>query len=177
VTFEQADFETFKADRKFDFIVLFEVLEHIEDDSAVLEKISGLLNDGGFLLCSVPARKRLWASSDKFAGHKRRYEKKEIIALLGEKGFKIRKICSYGFPWLNMIKIFRDIASEKQLKKLSDKTVTELTQQSGMNPIKLKLPFVGLIMNRYFWYPFIKSSQLFNDFDLAEGYLVAAEKK
>ena len=177
LTFEQADFEEFRTDAKFDLIILFEVLEHIENDTAVLEKICGLLTDNGFLLCSVPARKKLWASSDEFAGHKRRYEKKEIANLLDKNSFSIRKFYSYGFPWLNVIKIFRDMVATKQMKILSNKTETELTQQSGMNPLKIKMPFFKLVMNRYFWYIFIKFSLLFNDLDLAEGYLILANKK
>ena len=42
-------------DRKFDLIVILDVLEHIEDDLASLISLRDRLSDGGTLLVTVPA--------------------------------------------------------------------------------------------------------------------------
>lgn len=176
LTFEKANFLDFKNDNKFDLVILFEVLEHMKNDALALNTIGNLLNKNGFFICSVPAKKRLWSANDEFAGHLRRYEKKAFIDLLAKNDFTIVKLCSYGFPFLNILKLLRDAVAKKQMKKSSGKSQVELTMQSGMNSVNLKLPFLKLVMNKYFWYIFIKFSLLFNDFDLAEGYLVLAKR-
>src|SRR3989338_4058355 len=66
----------------YDLIIMFEVLEHIQDDSGVLVKLFNLLKPGGHLLLSVPAKKKLWDKWDEMAGHIRRYEKTELMTLL-----------------------------------------------------------------------------------------------
>jgi SAM-dependent methyltransferase len=41
--------------RKFDMIVLLDVLEHLDDDAATLRTLRGLLAPGGHLVITVPA--------------------------------------------------------------------------------------------------------------------------
>lgn len=60
---------------KFDSILYIDVIEHIEDDKAELEKASALLNQGGKLFIIVPAHQYLYSPFDKKIGHYRRYNK------------------------------------------------------------------------------------------------------
>jgi 2-polyprenyl-3-methyl-5-hydroxy-6-metoxy-1,4-benzoquinol methylase len=46
--------------RKFSLITAFDVFEHLEEPSQMLEKMLGLLQPGGFLFCSVPNRRSLF---------------------------------------------------------------------------------------------------------------------
>ena len=49
------DIRKYETEVKFDQIILFEVLEHIEGDQEVLDKLSSLLKPGGQLLFSSPS--------------------------------------------------------------------------------------------------------------------------
>ena len=87
----KSSIEDLESNKKYDFILLADVLEHIEDDEGALEKLSNMLNPHGKLIISVPALKSLWSSHDEFCEHYRRYSKKELKEKLGNK-FVIDKI-------------------------------------------------------------------------------------
>ena len=173
LTFEKKDILNFESKEHFDFIIMLEVLEHIEDDKNVLKKINSLLNSDGFLLLSVPAKKELWAASDELVGHVRRYEKEEIKNILNEAEFKIIKFYSYGYPFLNIVKKFIDYLFAKRLKKIKKNRI-ELSGKSGL--IVIKIPILKYIFNKYILFPFIQFSRLFHRYDLSEGYLCLAKK-
>lgn len=91
-------------------ISLFDVLEHIEDDLEFLKSIQRILKKNGLLYITVPAYKSLWSQDDVDAGHFRRYNRKEIIALVESAGFKV-EYATYFFYFLPIpIFIFRRIA-------------------------------------------------------------------
>jgi SAM-dependent methyltransferase len=52
---------------------LFDVLEHLDDDRAVLAGIGQLLAPGGRLYVTVPAYQWLWSDDDDLSEHRRRY--------------------------------------------------------------------------------------------------------
>lgn len=63
-----------RPDRKFDLILMLDVLEHVEDDVEFLrETVTTNLQPGGTLLISVPAWKQLISSHDLWLQHFRRY--------------------------------------------------------------------------------------------------------
>lgn len=180
--FEKGDIFDFQHKEQFDLAVLFEVLEHIEEDKKALDRINSLLKTNGFLLMSVPAKMEHWGSVDMLAGHFRRYEKDGLRKLLNETGFEVLTLYSYGFPFLNIIKVFRNYLIERALSKKGHKTKAEATKLSGLiTPDTLNLPpffkhIFKYIFNIYTLYPLIQFSKLFNGFDLAEGYLCLAKK-
>ncbi|WP_370899795.1 class I SAM-dependent methyltransferase [Chryseobacterium gossypii] len=45
------------ADKKFDMITSFQVIEHVENDAEYITRLKGLLNPGGLLLISTPDKK------------------------------------------------------------------------------------------------------------------------
>lgn len=163
-------------DRLYDFVTAFEVLEHIEDDHAAARKMSSLVRNGGWVLVSVPSRKRLWSVSDVAAGHYRRYEHKELRQLLEDAGLSVAELYSYGFPFLNVLKVVRDAVFARKLKgELGSMDLRGRTAASGLH--QKRLAVLGWASNEALWTPFIKVSTLFNRFDLAEGYLCLARKK
>ena len=181
VNFQKSNLFDLKERNKFDFILLFEVLEHIKKDKKALRKLYNLLPKNGFLLLSVPSKRKLWGPSDILAGHQRRYSKKGLRSLLSKCGFKIMKLYSYGFPWLNWIKILRDRFAKKALLKIENKTFSskeKLTKESGLNPIKnFYLQNISrFFFNRYSLFIPMQISDIFNNFDLAEGYLCLTKK-
>jgi SAM-dependent methyltransferase len=68
----------------FDLVCLFDVLEHIEDDAAVLEEVERVLNPEGIVILSVPAHAWLWSENDRVAEHERRYSRRGLLELLGD---------------------------------------------------------------------------------------------
>ncbi|HVS97330.1 MAG TPA: class I SAM-dependent methyltransferase [Puia sp.] len=55
IDYRLQDIFTFESPRKFDLIVLGEVLEHVERPQALLERLGGLLADNGVLFFTTPA--------------------------------------------------------------------------------------------------------------------------
>ncbi len=78
----------------YDLIGSFDVLEHAEDDSAVLRELNRSLRPAGTLLLTVPALRVLWSGEDVVSNHQRRYSRNEIIQQVESAGFNSIK-CSY----------------------------------------------------------------------------------
>lgn len=57
----------------FDLALLLDVLEHVDNDAALLSSVTARVRSGGHLLISVPSWPRLYSSHDERLGHRRRY--------------------------------------------------------------------------------------------------------
>ncbi len=68
------DFE----DESFDLVTALDVIEHNDDDSAILREAQRVLRPGGLVLISVPALAWLWSFNDDLNDHKRRYTAGEL---------------------------------------------------------------------------------------------------
>ena len=66
---------------------VFDVLEHIEDPSYLLDEMYRTLKPGGYLFVTVPCGQWLWGEMDKSLGHHRRYSKKLISEAVSRSGF------------------------------------------------------------------------------------------
>ncbi len=80
---------------EFDVAGAFDVIEHIEDDRAVLRALREALVPGGGLLLTVPQHPFLWSEYDVHARHVRRYRAADLRAKLAEAGFEIVKMTSF----------------------------------------------------------------------------------
>jgi 2-polyprenyl-3-methyl-5-hydroxy-6-metoxy-1,4-benzoquinol methylase len=90
---------------------LFDVIEHIEDDSGFLKKLYPLIKSNGKVFVTVPAFMFLWSNADISAGHYRRYTIKSIAQLMNEVGFSV-VYSTYFFSYLApLIFLFRTIPS------------------------------------------------------------------
>lgn len=88
-------------ENEFDFVCLFDLLEHIQDDDTVLRNVLRMLHrEDGKVILTVPAHPRLWSLYDRAATHKRRYTK----------GTLRRKLVQNGFDILEMKYFFMSIA-------------------------------------------------------------------
>ncbi len=65
------------------------VLEHIEDDAAVMRAIFAKLKPRGVFYVYVPAFQALFSSMDRKVGHYRRYTKSMMLPRLRDAGFEI----------------------------------------------------------------------------------------
>lgn len=87
--FLQLDARTIPFINEFDCIGAFDVLEHINEDTAVLEQTHQALKDEGLLILTVPQHQWLWTEVDRIACHVRRYNKKELHRKVEHAGYKI----------------------------------------------------------------------------------------
>jgi hypothetical protein len=86
---------------------LFDVLEHIDDDSAFLAGLHELMPAGGRLYVAVPAFMSLWSREDELSGHCRRYDAKRLEALLAKAGFRVEHRTFFFAPLLPAIAFAR----------------------------------------------------------------------
>ena len=69
-------------------IGLFDVLEHIENDTMFVRRMFELVRPGGFLYLTVPAFNWLWSMSDVDAMHYRRYTRRSLATVLANNEFE-----------------------------------------------------------------------------------------
>ena len=67
--------------RRFDAILYLDVLEHIADDRAELDRAARLLRPSGKIIVLAPAHQWLFTAFDSAIGHYRRYDRKSLQAL------------------------------------------------------------------------------------------------
>lgn len=84
-----------KINRKFDLILLADVLEHIPNDKEAVLWTYEHLNNGGYALLTVPAHQFFWSQMDEVVHHYRRYGRKEFLSLFNK--FLIKKFSFYNF--------------------------------------------------------------------------------
>jgi len=113
---------------KFDLIVAFDVIEHIENDVAALSNINQMLTKNGVLIVSVPQHMFMWSKLDEIVKHKRRYTRRELTTKLKENGFDISYATSFLFILFPLMLISRmldkgryhsqsdEVALEKRVK-------------------------------------------------------------
>jgi SAM-dependent methyltransferase len=85
------------AERRFDLVMMTDVLEHLDDDAASLCAVRSSLKAGGRLLLTVPALRWLWSEHDATHHHRRRYSATDLRRLLGNAGFSIDYLSYYNF--------------------------------------------------------------------------------
>jgi len=74
---------------KIDAITMLDVIEHIEDDKAVVKEAYEILDSGGYMIASVPAYQWLWSRHDEIHMHYRRYTVPQFKKLFNDAGFKV----------------------------------------------------------------------------------------
>ena len=86
-------YDVFERDRAFqkryDLIILFDILEHVEDDAAFMDAVVFHLAPGGTLLVNVPALPFLYSRYDVAAGHKQRYTRSKLTRRAGRAGLRV----------------------------------------------------------------------------------------
>jgi SAM-dependent methyltransferase len=82
-----------------DLVLLMDVLEHVDDDDALLAScVSKVPQDAAFFI-TVPAHPWLWSEHDEFLEHRRRYDLAQIECLVGRAGLQAVS-CHYYFGFV-----------------------------------------------------------------------------
>ena len=104
VDFKQADLE--KGDlalsgERFDFWTAMDVLEHLDDPGRLLRALKPALAEGAVGVVTVPAFPLLFSDWDRALGHRRRYTRQALRALLTDAGYDVLDMRHlYGFAFL-----------------------------------------------------------------------------
>lgn len=80
----------------YDLIGMFDVLEHIDDDRAVLAGAERMLVPGGRLILTVPRHPFLWSHLDALVHHRRRYRAADLLAKVRAAGLEVHAVIGYG---------------------------------------------------------------------------------
>lgn len=98
--------------QKFDLIVAFDVIEHVEQDEESLAALRQSLAPGGRLIMTVPALPWLWSAHDERHHHFRRYTRDSLATTLQRAGYHPVKL-----TYFNTL-LFPLIAGVRAVKKL-----------------------------------------------------------
>jgi 2-polyprenyl-3-methyl-5-hydroxy-6-metoxy-1,4-benzoquinol methylase len=106
---------------RYDLVLLFDVLEHIEREAQFLDAITFLVKEGGQVLINVPALQGLYSQYDRRAGHLRRYSLRQLVNLVSAHGLQVR-VCTYwGLPLLPFLWVrkqhLRFVRSENVIRR------------------------------------------------------------
>jgi len=173
IIFERQNALNLVGKETYDIVICCETLEHVKKDAEMIETLYSLSNR--YVLISVPAKHKLFDHWDIMVGHYRRYEKKDLIALLRENDLKIIRFANYGFPFTDIVRYLRRIIVKPD-EKIKKHSMEKRTKKSGINPVqppkllyKVNLEYV---LTPLYWF-----SKLFNNYNFSEGYLVLCEKQ
>ncbi len=114
-----------------DLILFMDVLEHVDDDLALLRSYTDRLTPAGHVLITVPAFQWLWSGHDVFLEHRRRYTLAETEALVRRAGLEPvagRYFFGLLFPAVAALRLgdrikngSRPAEAKSQLRKASDR--------------------------------------------------------
>lgn len=158
----------------YDYVMAFEVLEHIRDDGGALGRWRSMLRPGGYLFLSVPAHPGLWGPTDVRVGHYRRYERAGLVRLLRRTGFEVERLWCYGFPAANISQAVANWLERRRKAPVADESREARSARSGVGGDWLA-PLQWLYRN-----PLLAAGQwlqlFFVDTHWGNGYILRARR-
>lgn len=88
---------------RYDWLILFDVLEHIEQEQSFMEAALYHLKAGGRLLINVPALMGFYSIYDRILGHQRRYTLQTLENLCAGLGLQRTAATYWGLPLLPIL--------------------------------------------------------------------------
>jgi SAM-dependent methyltransferase len=98
---------------RFDLLLLFDVLEHIEDESRFLQSVKFHLAESGTLVINVPAHQFFFSDYDRAAGHVRRYSVGQLAKVAELNGFKARAFTYWGLPLVPLLLLRKAMSMQR----------------------------------------------------------------
>lgn len=100
-------------------VTALDVIEHNNDDMAILRDSFRVLKPGGYMLITVPAFMWLWTHNDDLNAHVRRYTASELRRKLSEVGFHVKRLSYNNFfifpPAAGLLSLRRLIKGKPEL--------------------------------------------------------------
>ena len=94
---------------------MMDVLEHVDDDVALLKQYSRSLPKHGRVLITVPAFQFLWSGHDEFLNHRRRYTRSMLKAIVNDAGLDVIR-CRYYYGFLFPVVALMRLYESRKLK-------------------------------------------------------------
>jgi SAM-dependent methyltransferase len=124
-------------ERHYDLIGAFDVIEHIDDDTAALASIATKLKPGGKFILTVPAHRWMWSAHDVVNHHKRRYSKRSLRKLVESSPLKLEAI-----GYFNSL-LFPVAVAERLSSKLRGKDEADLNMPPALLNAALEKVFAA----------------------------------
>lgn len=127
----------------FDCIYSSNVMEHIEDDTAILAHADRILKPGGRFVAFVPAGPWLYSDFDRKIGHLRRYsgrDRRRFEAFIAERGLKLRFTrfrylnLPGAFAWFIKMRLLSAPGIRRQDAMLADALINWFALFDGLRP-------------------------------------------
>lgn len=93
-------------DGAFKTVFLMDVLEHVQDDLALLRTLASKLAPGGALVLLTPVNPGEWGHDDDIYGHFRRYGWEELVQKLVAAGFALEERWNVTVPFIWALRRF-----------------------------------------------------------------------
>jgi SAM-dependent methyltransferase len=84
-------------DRRFDLVLMTDVLEHLDDPAGALAALCARLKPGGALVLTVPAAPWMWSAHDVTHHHRLRFRAGELRRMMTGAGFAVSLLSYYNF--------------------------------------------------------------------------------
>jgi SAM-dependent methyltransferase len=115
---------------RYDFLILFDVIEHVDDDASFVKAAVAHLKPGGIAFINVPAHKWLYSLYDEAAGHCRRYSYEQLRLVLESAGLKVVDQRFWGLSMIPLALLRKAILQRGQ--SANDTVTTGFKPPSGM---------------------------------------------
>jgi 2-polyprenyl-3-methyl-5-hydroxy-6-metoxy-1,4-benzoquinol methylase len=125
----------------YDVLILYDVLEHIEDARPFVASLLRHLKPGGLLLVNVPAVQALYGDYDRAAGHFRRYDKAGLAREFDGSGVEVVDMRYWGFGLLPLL-----LLRELMLKLNRRGSSEEVVRRGFRSPHPLVDKVLGALM-------------------------------
>ncbi len=133
VEIRHGDVTVLDDDRRYDSVVLINVLEHIADDLGALRDLRARLKPGGRLIVFSPAFDGLYSDFDRKIGHHRRYRRSQLITVADRAGLRLveaRYVNSLGaFAWWLFARRLGQTPTQGWSVRLYDQTVVPVLRR------------------------------------------------
>lgn len=90
-----------------DVFVLTDVLEHVQEDRKLVERLVGAAKPGAFFIITVPANEKLWTEHDVSHGHFRRYSLNSFSKLWRDVGVETMLLSYFNSRLLPLVYLVR----------------------------------------------------------------------
>ncbi|HEY4499710.1 MAG TPA: class I SAM-dependent methyltransferase [Candidatus Paceibacterota bacterium] len=143
----QSSIESYATDQKFDCVIALDVLEHCEDDSAVVQKLHSFLKPNGIAIVFVPALKTFWGPQDIISHHYRRYTRKALQQIFQKNNFQTLQESYFNFLLAPPIWIIRKLVNLLKIKSVSEiKMNHPILNKILLAIFSLEIPFLKVRM-------------------------------